>query len=200
MTRKEEPAPRPVEAGHAKTAAHGKAQGKETSPSSKAKAGRGKEELESLRKRLENETRRVEELQTSLVRLQADFENYRKRSAKEKAENQRFANEKLILDVVDILANFERAVEASSGNDSLHEGIGLILKQFRNLLAREGVERIEAEGARFDPNLHEAVMREETMSFEPGVVIQEFEKGWTLHGKVIRPAKVKVAARGEANG
>ncbi len=152
------------------------------------------EELEKLRAELEEKKAELEEKHDRLIRLAADFDNYKKRVAKERAELLEMANRELILKFLPVLDNLERAMDhrESSDFDSFYKGIEMILSQFRNILRDEGVEPIEAVGRPFDPELHEAVMQVDEGDCDSGTVVGEFEKGYTLKGKVIRHSKVSV--------
>lgn len=128
-------------------------------------------------------------------RVAADFDNYRKRVERDRELTRQQATEGLVSRLLDVVANFDRAIEAAGGDENAHEGITLLYRQLREVLAKEGLERIDTHGHRFDPRLHEAVMREEAAGYEEGTILQEFEAGWTLSGRVVRPAKVKVSVR-----
>ncbi|HVL47964.1 MAG TPA: nucleotide exchange factor GrpE [Candidatus Thermoplasmatota archaeon] len=129
-----------------------------------------------------------------LRRLQADFDNFRRRARKDVDEAREKGREAMLLPFLAILDNVDRALEQSGSEEALYEGVRLIFRDMRALLEKEGIERIDTEGHPFDANVHEAVMREETDAYAPGVVIKELERGYRLRGRVLRPAKVKVAA------
>ncbi|MCT4621188.1 MAG: nucleotide exchange factor GrpE [Marinisporobacter sp.] len=136
-----------------------------------------------------------EELNSQYLRMTADFQNYRKRVEKEKSDIYQFANEKLILDLLPIVDNFERAVKSykDEGKDeSFTQGVEMILQQFLDVIKKNGVEEIEALEKEFDPNFHHAVMQEESDEYESNTVIDVFQKGYVLNGKTIRPSMVKV--------
>ena len=124
--------------------------------------------------------------------LMADFQNYRKRAEKEKRDLYSYANEKIMNDLLTVMDNFERALEHDAG-DGFKEGIEMIFKQLSDVLEKDGLAEIPALGEEFDPNVHNAVMTEETEDYESGKVSGVMQKGYTLNGKVIRPAMVKVA-------
>ena len=126
------------------------------------------------------------------LRLMADFQNYRKRAEKEKKDLYSYANEKIMGDLLTVMDNFERALEHDAG-DGFKEGIEMIFKQLSDVLEKSGLAEIPALGEEFDPNVHSAVMTEETEDYESGKVSGVMQKGYTLNGKVIRPAMVKVA-------
>lgn len=134
-----------------------------------------------------------EDLQTKFLRLSADFQNYRRRTEKEKSDIYAFANEKIVLQLLDVLDNFDRAMQTAPDGDKFAEGMGLILKQFTDLLDRNNVAEIEALGKSFDPNYHNAVMTEAVEDTESGIITKVLQKGYTLNGKVIRPSMVAVS-------
>ena len=147
-----------------------------------------------LKNALEEKEEESREYYDRLLRLQADFTNFKKRVEKEKSDIYLYANEKLALDLLDIMDNLERAI-VSQGEDKenpLYTGIQLIFKQLLDVLNKHGIKEIEALNKPFDMNLHHAVMREEADA-ESGEVIEVFQKGYTIQEKVLRPAMVKVA-------
>lgn len=137
----------------------------------------------------------IEELQRRLLRLQADFENFRRRTAKEKEELSTFVTAGVVGKFLKILDNFERA-EASAGKgdnvEAVLAGMQKIRRQFEDTFKELQVSEIEAQDARFDPNLHEAVMRGQNPELEDETIDMVFEKGYKLGGKVIRHSKVRV--------
>jgi len=148
------------------------------------------EELEELTKeQLEEE---VDELEKSLKKVMADFDNYRKRTLREKKRIIERATENLMIDLLGILDDFERALNS---DDELNlDGIEMIYKKFYKALKEHGLEEFDAEGEEFDPKFHECVMSVDAENDDDkDKVIKQFEKGYKLNSKVIRPAKVKVA-------
>ncbi|MEG0391406.1 MAG: nucleotide exchange factor GrpE [Anaerovoracaceae bacterium] len=133
-----------------------------------------------------------EDLNTKYLRLMADFQNYKRRSEKERGDIHAYANEKIVNQLLEVMDNFERALNHDS-DDNFKEGMVMIFNQLKEVLKKSGVEEIEAENAEFDPNFHNAVMMEDTDAVESGKVSQVLQKGYTLNGKVIRPSMVKVA-------
>ena len=127
------------------------------------------------------------------MRLQADFQNFRRRSEQEQINTVRYANERLILQLLDVVDNFERALATEKEHDTFFEGMEMIHAQLREILTKNGVEAVEADGEAFDPNLHHAILTEESDTVEEGYVIETLQKGYKLNGKLIRPAMVKVA-------
>ncbi len=145
---------------------------------------------------LEDKARKSNEYYDRLLRLQADFDNYKKRLEKERIEFIKFANEGIIIEILKILDDFERAVEAGRTKhdfDILYKGIEMIHKDLMEFLKQEGIKEIEAKGKLFNPHEHEAMMQEETDVHPEDYVIEELQKGYIFNGRVIRPAKVKVA-------
>lgn len=136
-----------------------------------------------------------EDNDTRYMRLAADFQNYKRRVEKEKSDIYQYANEKIALDIIEVMDNFERALAHSSecADKQFAEGVSMIYKQLKTVLDKNNIIAIEDEGHEFDPNFHNAVMVEENPDFDSGIVIQSMQKGYTLNGKVIRPSMVKVA-------
>lgn len=130
------------------------------------------------------------------LRSQADLQNLRKRSEREKADIYKFANEKFVIDLLEVLDNIERA-QATIGEFTdptrVSEGIELIQKYLYDFLSREGVQAIEAIDQPFDPNLHHAVLTEQVEGIPEGMILLELQKGYSLNNRVIRPSMVKVA-------
>jgi len=154
-------------------------------------------DIEQLRQEIETLQKTVEETQSGYLRVLADFDNFRKRQRDETSRLTDLAREQLILKLLPIMDNFDRTIQAAEAEhsyESLVEGVTLTLKQVRDMLEREGLEPIEATGQEFNPEFHEALMRVETNDYPENTVIDELEKGYTLNGKVIRPARVRVAA------
>ncbi|WP_112124586.1 nucleotide exchange factor GrpE [Methanosphaera sp. BMS] len=140
---------------------------------------------------LENQ---VQEYRDKLQRSQADFENFKKRSIKEKQEFVKYANEGLILKVLEAYEDLGRALEVKEDKD-LREGVELIYKKMDKILKDEGVEEIETEHQKFDPYKHEALMTQKNDDYENNEIIQDLQKGYTLNSKVIRYSKVIVCKK-----
>lgn len=137
---------------------------------------------------------RMAELEERYLRLQADYSNFRRRSGEEKQQMHLLGMEKLALDILPVLDNFERALATDDVKDEkFYEGMKMIAEQFRNELAKNEIVEIDALDAPFDPNLHHAVMTEEKEGVEADVVIDVLQKGYKLKDRVIRPAMVKVS-------
>ena len=133
-----------------------------------------------------------EAIRDKYLRLMADFQNYKKRVEKERSDIHAFANEKIVTDLLQVMDNFERAL-ATDETEGFKEGMGMIFDQMKDVLAHAGVAEIEAYDVVFDPNVHNAVMMEDTDAVESGNVSDVLQKGYTRNGKVIRPSMVKVA-------
>ncbi len=140
----------------------------------------------------------IAELTARLARAHADHENFRRRSTKEREEFAVYANQRLILSLLPVLDNLERALgtPASEGDEKLRQGLEITARSFREALAKEGAIPIDAIGQPFDPKLHEAVMTVETEEHEDGTVILEFQKGFRLGDRVVRPSMVQVSKKG----
>lgn len=134
-----------------------------------------------------------EALNVKYLRLMADFQNFKRRTEKEKSDIYAFANEKIISDLLDVIDNFERALAVGAEGDSFAEGMNMIFKQLQGVLEKAGVVEIKAQGEDFDPNFHNAVMTEDSTEYESGKVTAVLQKGYMLNSKVIRPSMVKVA-------
>jgi molecular chaperone GrpE len=142
-----------------------------------------------------------EDFRDRYLRTLADFENFRKRGEREKADFQRYALGSVIRDLLPVLDNFDRALEHAEEGDEFHKGVSLIYKQLFDVLQRHGLKAISESGVRFDPNFHEAVIREEDPSVPSHTVTAVLQKGYFLHDRLLRPAMVKVAVGGpEENG
>lgn len=151
-------------------------------------------ELEDLRTR----AAKAEEHWDRLMRTMADFENFKKRAARERQEAVKFANEGLIAKLIAVVDNFEMALAATRGSSaetvkSLEAGVEMICQQLKQVLRDAGLEEVDATGADFDPNLHEAVSQVESTTLAEGKVAQQLRKGYRLNGRLLRPASVIVA-------
>lgn len=130
------------------------------------------------------------------VRAIADFENFRKRSEREKADFFRYATSAVLKDILPVLDNFDRALDHAEEGDEFHKGVLLIYKQLYDVLLRHGLKPIDESGVPFDPNIHEAVVRDEDPSVPNHTVVALLQKGYFLHDRLLRPALVKVAVGG----
>jgi molecular chaperone GrpE len=135
-----------------------------------------------------------QEVDDRLLRLAADFENYKKRAARERQETIAFANERLLKELLPILDDLERALNAAEQHEEaqLEEGVRLVHRSLASLLERQGVKEIATEG-KFDPHVHEALLAQPSEEAEQGDVLDVIQKGYTLGDRVVRPARVIVA-------
>ena len=172
--------------------------------SAAAEASDSDDEVAQLRARVQELEHENSELKDQYLRKQADFENFRKRMTREKADAIAYANKQLLLDILQIIDDFERAIksaEESRDFDSFHEGVALIEKQFTSMLERKwGLRRFDSEGEEFDPQKHEAVMTGEDGDHDQPVVLEDYQKGYFLNDKVLRSAKVKVSVPSGKSG
>ena len=154
------------------------------------------EELSETKKLVQEKDNLSKEYLGRLERLHADFDNYKKRQEKKQKEFIEFANERLINNLLSVIDNLERALDSTKNEKdtkAIKEGINNTLKEFRNILQKEGVKPMQSIGHRFDPYKHEAVMRIETDKYSEDTVTEELRKGYYIKSKVLRPAMVKVA-------
>jgi molecular chaperone GrpE len=142
---------------------------------------------------LEELRRERDTLQDRLLRTAAEFDNYRKRMDRERRDLAEFTAAEVIKDLLPIIDNLERALQAAAQDDPLRKGVELIHKQMIEMLRRRGVTPIDALGADFDPNFHQAVIHEESAQHREGEVMEELQRGYVVGDRLIRPAMVKVA-------
>ncbi|HQR67773.1 MAG TPA: nucleotide exchange factor GrpE, partial [Thermoanaerobaculia bacterium] len=155
--------------------------------------------LADVEERLLTEQEESGRLREALLRKTADFENLKRRTEKEKTEFFKFALSEVFSDLLGVLDNFERALQHLSNGDAaagtdVHVGIEMISRQLSEVLRKYGLEEVAAVGLPFDPNVHDAVLREESGATAPGTVLEVLQKGYFLNNRLLRPAKVKVAA------
>ncbi|SDG34130.1 molecular chaperone GrpE [Selenomonas sp. WCT3] len=137
----------------------------------------------------------LKEKEERVLRLQADFENFRRRTAKEKEELSAVVTQGILKDMLPLLDNFERAMAAEAKDgEAFQKGVEMIFTQFGEVLKKNGLEKIETEGQKFDPNFHQAVMRVQNEELEDDDIAQELQKGYMVKGRVIRPSMVQVVA------
>jgi len=149
-------------------------------------------ELSQQVEKLEAEKQESEE---RLKRLQADFENFRRRTRQEKEELAAVVTQGLLTDMLPLLDNFQRAMAAEAKDiESFKQGVEMIYKQFQDALAKNGLEAIDTTGAKFDPNFHQAVMRVQDPDKEDDTIAAELQKGYMAKGRVLRPSMVQVVA------
>jgi molecular chaperone GrpE len=137
--------------------------------------------------------REKDALQDRLLRTAADFDNYRKRMERERRELSDHIRAEVLKDMLPIVDNFERALAAGTGTESFDKGVELIYRQMLDFLKKRGVTPIEALGADFDPNFHQAVIHETSDAHREGEVMEELQRGYMLGDRLLRPAMVKVA-------
>jgi molecular chaperone GrpE len=135
----------------------------------------------------------IEELKDRSVRIMADFDNFRKRVERERAEERRYAASDLLKEFLKVIDNLERAVLSEGGEGDFRTGVELILRQMHELLEKSSVTRIESEGKEFDPRYHEAVSKHESTEVAIPTVSDEMQSGYLLHDRLLRPSVVKVA-------
>ena len=149
---------------------------------------------EEEEKKAEEETKKAEEAESErYMRLMAEFQNFKKRVAKEKSDIHAYANEKIVGDILPVLDNFERALDAEGGDlEAYAKGMQLIFEQLKKALENAGLEEIKAMDEEFDPNVHNAVMTDNLEEKEDGTITKVLQKGYKLKDKVIRPSMVAV--------
>jgi molecular chaperone GrpE len=173
--------------------------GEQTTPSSGAErdADRPAGEEDWMSK-LQEAERQVAENYDKYVRAVAELDNYRKRAIREKADAIRYGNETLLRDILPLVDNMDRALEHACNSDdfeAFRKGLRMLQEQLLGCLQRHGVEPIETAGKAFDPNVHEAMMEVASEGHQDSTVVGEFERGYLLNGRLLRPAKVSVCKR-----
>ncbi|MCY9181720.1 nucleotide exchange factor GrpE [Bacillus haynesii] len=152
-------------------------------------------QTEMLEKQLKELQERLEEKENKLLRVQADFENYKRRARLDLEAAEKYRSQRIISELLPALDNFERALQIDPDNEqtkSLLQGMEMVHRQILEALKNEGVEQIPSVGEQFDPNLHQAVMQVEDEAYESNAVVEELQKGYKLKDRVIRPSMVKV--------
>lgn len=152
-------------------------------------------QTEMLEKQLKELQERLEEKENKLLRVQADFENYKRRARLDLEVAEKYRSQRIISDLPLALDNFERALQIDPDNEqtkSLLQGMEMVHRQILEALKNEGVEQIPSVGEQFDPNMHQAVMQVEDEAYESNAVVEELQKGYKLKDRVIRPSMVKV--------
>jgi molecular chaperone GrpE len=156
------------------------------------------DQLKEMQARLEAKELEAKETYDRLLRVSADFENYKKRSAREIEEFRKYANQALLKEMLTVVDNLQLAINSSNhrkkADNNLIEGLNLTLNEILRVFEKFNVKPIEAQGQTFDPAFHEAVMREETDDVPENTVVSEFQKGYLIHERLLRPAMVVVAA------
>lgn len=136
-----------------------------------------------------------DDLYHRLLRVQAEYDNFRKRTQKEKEADRKYKSQSIVTELLPVVDNFERALQVEVKDESAKsvvEGLNMVYRQLKDALQKEGVEEIKTEGEVFDPHLHQAVMQVEDEQYESNTVVEELQKGYKLKDRVIRPAMVKV--------
>ena len=156
------------------------------------------DQLKEMQAKLEAKEQEAKETYDRLLRVSADFENYKKRSARETEEFRKYANQTLLKEMLTVVDNLELAINSSNHrkktDKDLIEGLNLTLNEILRVFEKFDVKPIKAQGQPFDPAFHEAVMREESDDFPENTVVSEFQKGYLIHDRLLRPAMVVVAA------
>ena len=161
----------------------------------KAEQGQN-DELAAANAKIAELEAKIKEMENRYLRLYADFENFRRRTRQEMEAAEKYRAQSLVSDLLPALDNFERALKIETENEqakSILQGMEMVYRSLLDALKKEGVEAIEAVGKPFDPHLHQAVMQVEDSNYEPNTVVEEFQKGYKLKDRVIRPAMVKVS-------
>jgi molecular chaperone GrpE len=194
LTQTETESPPSAEAAPEAATADGKdGENVEPTPDDAGTAPKSGSGLEERLKATEQENR---DTQDRLLRLAAEFDNFKKRTAREKEDLRKFAAEALLKELLSVVDNLERAVESSNGNHqakSVVEGVQMTLDELMKILERFKVEQLESMHQPFDPTFHQAVAQQPSESHPDNTVIEEFQKGYTLHGRLLRPAMVVVS-------
>ena len=170
----------------------------ETSNEEESKVEEKKEltPMEQLQEQIRLKDEEIANQKDTFLREKAELENFKKRLTKEKDDFVQFANERLLQELIQIEDNLERALEVPNATlESLKEGVEMIQKQFSTFLKNQKVEPIEAIGKGFDPTLHEVLNQQESEEHEENTVIEEYSKGYTLNGRILRPAKVVISKK-----
>lgn len=167
-------------------------------PGSIAEGERGLlDTIDALKSELGKNEERIRELEDLLLRGRAELENLRKRFQRESQEALKYAIDPFVRDLLPSIDNLERTLEAAKGTDNseaLVQGVALTLGELKRNLVKHGVQEVESVGLAFDPRVHEAIESQETEDVPNGHVAKEYQKGYALHGRLIRPAKVGVSA------
>nr|WP_290911802.1 nucleotide exchange factor GrpE [Anoxybacillus sp.] len=153
------------------------------------------EELEKAKAQIAELQNKLQEMEQRYLRLYADFDNFRRRTKLEFEAAEKYRAQSLVTDLLPALDNFERALKVEVEDEkakSILQGVEMVYRSLVDALKKEGVEAIESVGKPFDPHVHQAVMQVEDSNYEPNTVVEEFQKGYKLKDRVIRPAMVKV--------
>lgn len=157
-------------------------------------------DLEDLRQKLDAKEKEAAEHYEKYLRAIADFDNYKKRALRDKADAIKYGNEEIIKDILPFMDSLDRALEHDTGDIQVFkDGVALIQEQLLCCLKKHGVERIEAAGQDFDPNFHEALMQVESDQHDDNKIVSEMEKGYLLNGRLVRPSRVCVCKNKQEN-
>jgi molecular chaperone GrpE len=151
---------------------------------------------DDLEAKLETAENKAQENYDRLLRLSAEFDNYKKRTSREMRDMVKYANEKFVIELLTVVDNLERAIASAPDDDKddpLLQGVQLTLGEVHKMLERQNVQPVESLGNPFDPNFHQAMMQEESDEQPPNTVLKEMQKGYTMHDRLIRPAMVVVS-------
>jgi len=163
----------------------------------KEKKGEATDPLKEMETKIKSLEKEAKETYDRFLRVSAEFENYKKRSAREMSEFKKFANESLIKELLIVVDNMERAINSSkdegNSNNGLIEGIDMTLKELLKIFEKFSVKQVESLGKPFDPNFHQAVMQQENDEFPHNTVINELQKGYIINERLLRPATVVVS-------
>lgn len=135
------------------------------------------------------------DMQDRLLRRQAEFENFRRRTERDRSDFLQYAGTEIVREILPIADDFERALKIPSADSEYRKGIELIYQRLLDVLTKVGLEPIEAAGKMFDPNLHQAVDRQETADVDDHTILEEYQRGYNFKGKLLRPSMVKVAVK-----
>ncbi|MDX8359533.1 MULTISPECIES: nucleotide exchange factor GrpE [Bacillaceae] len=152
-------------------------------------------EESSVNPRINDLEKKLDEAENRTFRIQADFDNFRRRTRLDREAAEKYRAFNLVSDILPVLDNFERALQVEADDDktkSILQGMEMVYRQLFDALQKEGVEVIEAAGESFDPHLHQAVMQVEDAEHDPNTVVEELQKGYKLKDRVVRPSMVKV--------
>ncbi|MBU3947516.1 MAG: nucleotide exchange factor GrpE [Proteobacteria bacterium] len=153
--------------------------------------------LEELEEKLRNAELEAKQSYERFLRVSADFENYKKRSSREVSEFKKYANESILSELLCVVDNLERAISSTTTDDKVNscivDGINMTLNEFKKVFENYGVKPIESLCKPFDPNFHQAMMQEESKEHPDNTVISEFQKGYTIHDRLLRPSMVVVS-------
>ena len=168
----------------------------------KSDQNQARDPMKELEEKLTAKEQEAQENYDRLLRVSAEFENYKKRTSREMEEFRKFANQSLIKEMLSVVDNLELAMNSTNGHQTIDQGLlqGLEMthKEILKVFEKFNVKPIEAKGQVFDPSFHEAVMQEETDEVDPNTVVSELQKGYLIHNRLLRPSRV-VVARSRAN-